>query len=817
MREEHNRRYHNANPTPVKPQKPDHLVRREEKQQEKEEKRLQKPTLPEHDEDKQERKEKRRKRWYYFRKTFHITYGTVKGLLVTFLLVFVALIVFGAGVGCGYFAKLVHNMPIPSESQLDQRIHKLDQQSKMEYANGKLIGTLQSDIIRTKISDNQIPKVMKQAIIDTEDPNFYQHHGVVPKAIIRALAAQVIGVSSPSGGSTITQQLVKQQLLSNETTLERKAKEVLLASRIEKYFSKDDILTTYLNVTSFGRNNKGENIAGLQEAAKGIFGVKPDQLSLAQAAYIAGLPQSPIVYSPYNSLGQIKTKSELKYGLDRKNQVLLNMYRAGDISYAEYKAAKKVDLTKQFIPSEAKHTKQYNYLYYAVRDQAVRALMPTIYERDGFTTDDVNRSSSLFNRYYNITESTLSSNGYTVVSTIDQKIYNAMQDVVKNKGKMLDEKKSNQQVEVGNVLLDNETGRVLGFVGGRDFKANQNNHALQTKRSAASTMKPIIAYAPAVDMGLISNRTMLNNNHFNYENGKAVTNYGNSRGYGFETVEKALMYSHNIPVMNLYRQLLKEGSPYQYIADMNLGLSEKQVNYESSPLGTNDVTVLAQTGAYATLANGGVFNQPYLIDKIKDAEGHIVYEHEDNNKQVFTEATASVMNQMMRKVLTEKDATGYRVTQQMKKVNKALAKGDWVGKTGTSEYNTDFWFIASTPKVTLSSWTGYDNNRKMSDHVRDANMDYWVQLINAIHDVDHSVLGLDEKFKLSDSVVKTKVCAKTGTLPGTIKYEGRRYKTPKQKATAYSNDSKAVKKATFRYGIGGTTAEYLSEWQSFNK
>lgn len=815
MREEHDNHYHHTDPTPVKPQKPTHLVKREERQQKKEEQRLQKPELPKDDDARAEKKEKRKRRWYYFRKTFHVTYGTIKGFMMTIIVLLVAGLVFGAGIGCGYFAKLVHSMSIPSESQLDQRIHKLDQQSTMTYADGQLIGTLQSDIIRTKISNRDIPKLMKEAIIDTEDPNFYHHHGVVPKAVVRALAAQVLGVSTPSGGSTITQQLVKQQLLSNETTFERKAKEMLLALRIEKYFSKDDILTTYLNVTSFGRNNKGENIAGLNEAAKGIFGVKPEQLSLAQSAYLAGLPQSPIVYSPYNSLGQIKSKQELQYGLQRKDQVLLNMYREGDISYAEYKAAKKVDLTKQFIPSEAKQTKQYNYLYYAVRDQAVRALMPVIYERDGFSTEDINKSTDLFNRYYNITESTLSSNGYKVTSTIDRNIYNTMQKVVKENGALLDEKKVNDSVEVGNVLMDNETGRVYGFVGGRNFKANQNNHALQTKRSAASTMKPIIAYAPAVDIGLISNRTMLDNSHFAYSNGKEVTNYGHSRGYGFEPVEDALKYSHNIPVLDLYRQLLKEGNPYQYISDMNLGLTEKQVRYESSPLGTNDVTVLAQTGAYATLANKGQFNQPYLIEKIEDDNGNVVYEHEESSKQVFSEATASIMNNMMRHVLTDKDATGYRVQQQMKKVNKNLARGDWVGKTGTSEYNTDFWFIASTPKVTLSSWAGYDNNRKMTDHVRDANMDYWVKLASAIEKEDASILGLDEKFELSSDVIKTKVSAKTGTLPGTVKYEGHHYKTPKQTVTAYSAQSDAVKKATFRYGIGGSTAEYLAQWQSF--
>ena len=775
---------------------------------------LQKPKPPKHNEEKINHI---KKIWKIIRQTFHITYSTGKVLLITFLLLLTSALIFGAGCGVGYFANLVDKMTIPTEASLDKDLHQLSELSTLKYANGETIATLQSDIVRTTVNAKDIPNVLKEAVIDTEDPNFYHHKGVVPKAILRAMVAQMTGAYSPSGGSTITQQLVKQQLLSNEATFDRKAKEVLLAARIEKYFSKEDILTTYLNVTSFGRNNKGENIAGIDEAAKGIFGVSPKDLSLPQAAFIAGLPQSPIVYSPYNALGELKSKNELRYGLERKNIVLLNMYRQGDISKKEYEQAKNYDLTKDFLKKEEKHTRQYNYLYFAIKDEAIRRLMPLYYQQDGYTKEDIHQSEALYNQYYELAGTKLSSEGYTVTSTIDKNIYQTMQEVVKNEGSKLDEKKKDKTVEVGNVLLNNETGRVYGFVGGRDFNKNENNHALFTKRSAASTMKPIIAYAPALDIGLINSQTMLNNQYFVYSNGKQVTNYGNSRGSGFESATEALMYSHNIPVMNLYRELLKEGNPYQYISDLNLGLTEKQVNYESSPLGTNNVTVLAQTGAYSALANGGVFNEPYMVESIKDSQGNIVYEHELENKQVFKPSTASIMNEMMRKVLTEKDATGYRVTKTMKKEAKTLSQGDWVAKTGTSEYNTDFWFIASTPKVTLSSWTGYDDNSKMTDHVRDAGMDYWVKLADAIHKADPTILGLDQSFNLSNDVYKAKVSKATGTKTGTCKYKGKKYTTPNKTVEAYATESDAIKKASYTFGIGGTEGMYQQVWQQINK
>lgn len=169
---------------------------------------------------------------------------------------------------------------------------------------------------------------------------------MVPKALVRALISDATGIGGSSGGSTLTQQLVKQQILTDETTFKRKANEILLALRIEKYFSKDEIVTTYLNVSPFGRNNKGENIAGVEEAAKGLFGKSAKDLNLPQAAFIAGLPQSPIVYTPYTNTGALK--DDLSLGMKRKDFVLFSMYREKAISQKEYEEAKAYDLKKTF-------------------------------------------------------------------------------------------------------------------------------------------------------------------------------------------------------------------------------------------------------------------------------------------------------------------------------------------------------------------------------------------------------------------------------------------------------------------------------------
>lgn len=720
---------------------------------------------------------------------------------------------FAGGTLTGYVVKDLQSLKIPSVSQMKKRLNQAALVSTMTYSNQKEIGTLQSDVVRTSISSQQISPVFKQALIDTEDPYFYQHHGIVPKALLRALVTQLTGQDA-SGGSTLTQQLVKQQFLTNEPTLSRKIKEIALAIRIEHHFSKNEILTAYLNVTPFGRNNKGENIAGIDQAARGIFGVRANQLTLPQAAFIAGLPQSPMVYTPYTATGQLKSKQEMKYGLERKDIVLENMYRHGQISYREMKKAQSYPLQDDFLPPSQANSNQANYLYFAIRDQAIKTLMPSYFEANGYTVEDIQHSNKLYRYYYHLVESRLASSGYKIQSTIDQSVYEAMQKVVADKGKTLDD--GSGTVQVGDVLLENTTGRVLGFVGGRDFNQSQNNHALQTKRSPASTMKPILAYAPAVDNGIIHTETMLDNYSFSYSDQQAVTNYGGRSGQNFESVREALLRSDNIPVLNLYCQLQKQVNVYDYAQKMNLGLSEKQVQYESAPLGTGEMTVMTQAGAYATLANQGIFNQPYLIESITDHDGNVIYEHEQNEVQVYSATTASIMNRLMYAVLHDKDGTGYPVLQSMKKTNH-LANGDWVGKTGTSEDFTDYWFTASTPSITLSSWVGYDNNAKMSESTRKASMQYWVDLANAIYQTDPDILGLDEKFADPDDAATEKVSNQTGTKFGSFEKDGTTYTVHGKKITAYATEDSAFHEPSFRFGIGGTDENYMDSWKKFGE
>ena len=216
----------------------------------------------------------------------------MRGLFVALIAGLILLGFLGLGLGMGYFASIVDATPIPTKTALKHSITRADTAATLYYANNVKLADVKSDLVRSNVSLDEVSPWLQKAVVATEDEDFFDHSGVMPKSLIRAVISSVTGIGSQTGGSTLTQQLVKMQLLSSETTFKRKAKEIVLAMRVDKFMSKQDILNAYLNVATFGRNNKGQNIAGVEAAAEGLFGVSAAKLNIAQAAFIAGLPQS---------------------------------------------------------------------------------------------------------------------------------------------------------------------------------------------------------------------------------------------------------------------------------------------------------------------------------------------------------------------------------------------------------------------------------------------------------------------------------------------------------------------------------------------
>lgn len=748
----------------------------------------------------------------------NVTLRVIKSLFVGLVLVLFLGGMLALGIGAGYFAYLVEGTETPTKEEVKQTVGDITESSKLLYADNKEIATISADPIRQKVNSDEISPWIKKAIVATEDEYFFEHHGVVPKAVVRALISEVTGFGGSSGGSTLTQQLIKQQVLTSETSFKRKANEIVLALDVEKYLSKDEILTAYLNISPFGRNNKGQNIAGVEEAAMGIFGVHAKDLNLPQSAFIAGLPQSPIIYSPYTNTGDLK--EDYSIGMDRKDNVLFNMYREKIISQQEYEDAKNYDLAKDFQSREDVVEEQRGFLYYTVYNEAVNILAKQQAAQDGVSETDYSKED-VRTRYVEQAKVKIQNQGLNVKSTIDKNIYDAMQLSAAEYGQYLDNG-SGTPIETGNILMDNKTGRIYGFVGSRDYNTNQNNHAFDTIRQPGSSIKPLLVYGPAIDQGLIGSGTRIADFPMKYQKGdNAGKELKNATGEGsrtFQTAREALVESTNIPAYHVYQDLLGEKGSDQYVYNDYLQKmdfpSSDYWGVESAPLGTIETSTLTQVNGFQTLANGGVYQEGYLIESITDSTGKEIYKHQEKPVQVYSKATASIMNDMMRSVITEQQTTPFKAL--LSGVNYTLSTADWVGKTGTTDNYTDNWLIVSTPSVTLGSWTGRDDNQPMDSNAGNRTATYMAYLAGRIYSVNPEVFGVNEEFKLSDDVMKEKVSTFTGLKPGKVSHDGTTYQVPSgETESLWAKDGPGNN--TYKFGIGGTDANYEDYWNTRNR
>ena len=732
---------------------------------------------------------------------FKVTFNTL------FILGFIGSLL-GAGVAMGYGVALFDKAQVPQAGELVKQVKDIASISEIAYSDGSTIASIEGDLLRTSVASDAISDNLKKAIIATEDEHFNEHKGVVPKAVIRATLGTFVGLGSSSGGSTLTQQVIKQQVVGDAPTLARKATEIVDALALERVMSKDEILTTYLNIAPFGRNHKGQNIAGAQQAAEGIFGVNASDLTIPQAAFIAGLPQSPISYSPYESDGSLKSDEDMALGLKRGKDVLYNMYRTGALSQKDYEQYKSYDVRKDFLPSGRVSTASRGYLYFAALSEATDRMYDYLVARDHVSAQEL-KNESIQKAYRELAAKEIENGGYKITTTINKKVHTAMQNAVANYGSLVDD--STGQPEVGNVLMDNQTGAILGFVGGRNYQENQNNHAIDTKRSPASTTKPILAYGIAIDQGLMGSASILSNYPTNFSNGNPIM-YVNSPGTGMMTLGEALNYSWNIPAYWTYRTLREKGVDVKgYMEKMGYEIPEYGI--ESLPMGGGiDVTVAQHTNGYQTLANNGVYHKKHMISKIESTTGQVIYEHKSQPVQVYSKATATIMQSLLREVISSRITSSFQT--DLASINPSLARADWIGKTGTTNEDENMWLMLSTPRLTLGGWLGHDDNRplaKGAGHYRNAN--YMAHLVNAIQQTEPGIWG-NERFSLDPSVTKSQVLKSTGEKPGKVTINGKEVTVSGSTVTSYWATKEGAPVTTYRFAIGGSDADYQNAWKN---
>ncbi|MGG0846793.1 transglycosylase domain-containing protein [Peribacillus simplex] len=709
-------------------------------------------------------------------KNARVTYQVIWNLTLILIIVGILGFSFAGGVGAGYFAALVNDEPVRSKEDLKKDIYNYEETSEVYFADKVYLGKLKSDLEREEVSIDKVSEHLKNAVIATEDEYFYEHDGVVPKAILRAIYQEFSNASVQSGGSTLTQQLIKNQVLTNEVSFERKAKEILLALRVEKFFEKEEILETYLNVSTLGRNSSGRNIAGVESAAEGIFGVEAKDLTLPQSAFIAGLPQSPFGYTPYTQKGKLKENQEP--GINRMKTVLKRMYSNGYITKEEYDKATAYDITKDFIGKKELPSEKYPWLTYEIEKRSIEILSVSLAKEDGYEEKDL-KNDDLKNQYLALADRKLRQNGYQIYTTIDKKIYDKMQEVTKNypnygydkTAQVVDPdtkamKTVSEPVEAGAILIENKTGKIISFVGGRDFKREQTNHATASLRSNGSTMKPLLVYGPGIEIGKISPGSVSANVPISIPAGKMWRpgNYGGGSYTGVTTAREALKNSYNIPAALFYMKIINHG-PASYLEKMGFTtVTKEDYSNPSMSLGamSKGVTVEENVNAFGTFANSGEFIDAYMIDKIVSKDGKVIYQHKAKPVEVFSPQAAYLTLDMMRDVVNSGTAASVR--------NRLAFSSDWAGKTGTSQNYWDAWFVATNPNVSFGTWLGYDTPKSLQGtynglEYNKRNMYYWADLINAAYKVDPKLIDPDKRFEMPGGIVSRSFCGVSGLLP----------------------------------------------------
>jgi len=508
---------------------------------------------------------------------------------------------------------------------------------------------------RRSVEMSQVSDYVLKGIVDTEDVRFYKHNGVDPQGIVRAVAVQLTGGSE--GASTITQQLVRNTVLSDEQfeqTLKRKVREAYIAIQMEKSYTKDQILMMYLNTIYFGHQ-----AYGIEAASVTYFNKHASELTLAEAALLCGLPQSPSAYDPF-------VYPEL--AKERRNVVLDRMLSAGDITQEEHDAAQAEEVNVNegtFSEADA------SYPYFT---DYVRQLLLEDFDQD-----------------------TVMQGGLKVYTTLDTVMQEQAQEAVSGQ---LDEI-GNEELDAALVAVDNSTGYVKAIVGGRNYDddegySGQYNLATQAARQPGSSFKTFTLTA-AVNEGMDPTIYINCNSPLQASATWRVQNFDNY-SYGTLTLQQAFAVSSNTGFVQVIQAV---GADNVVSMAQQMGITTELPVYDSITLGTVGIPVIQMAVAYSTIATGGIHRDGVVITRIEDRNGNTIYEHEDNPTQVVSTEVAQAVEEVMETVVTSSQGTAYELSNYLS-VDQPVA-----GKTGTSENYRDLWFCGITPQLSVSVWCGY--------------------------------------------------------------------------------------------------------------
>lgn len=649
------------------------------------------------------------------------------------------------GIGILIFGIIMkYKMELPDVQELVEN-YEVSAPSVIYDRNGEVVDTLYQEA-RDNVSLEEIPEYSKQAFLAIEDKRFYEHHGIDPRGLLRALFVNLRSGHARQGASSITQQLAKNAFLTMDRTLSRKIKELIITIEIERVYTKEEILEKYLNEIYFG-----SGAYGLKTAAKQFFHKDIQDINLAEAAMLAGIPNRPEGYNP---------RRKLDNAIKRMNIVLAEMREDGRITEEEYQEA----LTQKFISEQEADPKEKT-------NKKVTIIYPRKdtrhYENPEFTklVEDFLLKKFDANTVYN--------KGLKIYSTMDV----AMQKTARETFNQYPLLKARKDLNGAMVTIDPFSGQVITMVGGKDFKIGNFNRAIMAKRQFGSSFKPFVYFAALLN-GFESN-SVLEDSAVHYgkwspKNANGIfsdtnTTLVNALDKSINSVSVKLLAAVGVPK---FRDMMKQVDPKLDIPD-NL----------TAALGTAEGSPLQLAIDYAMFVNGGYLVSPIIITSIEDKHGNLLYEVIPRKDKLFESQDTSIITYMLKSSVQSGTSARARV---ITKTGTPMEQG---GKTGTTNSARTVWYAGITPEYVTTAYLGYDNNRAMpglggGNAVAPLYHNYYQEIVN-------KGLYLPGKFSFMEDHIKNGelVVQKLDILTGLLSSEGREF-VVRRGHTVVENDFK---------------------------
>ncbi|HLQ97041.1 MAG TPA: PBP1A family penicillin-binding protein, partial [Pseudogracilibacillus sp.] len=576
-------------------------------------------------------------------------------VLILLLCLLVAGVVIIAIIG-----KMIYSAPELKASDLETPLS-----TQLYDQDGDLIGNVFEEENRVHVDIDDVPDDVKNAIVSIEDKRFYKHKGIDYRRISKAALANVKQGWGAEGGSTITQQVIKGSVLSSEKTLTRKVQEAWLALKLERKYSKDEILEMYLNNVYLGNG-----AYGVKTASKTYFNKDLDDLNISQVALLAGLPNAPSADEPFN---------EPERAEKRRNKVLNAMVSNDIISEEEAEEAK-----GQAIEDIVEKTDT------SSGDTAYKGFIDTVYDQ-------------IVQRDEIVTEEEFYQGGLKIYTTANTEAQELVNELMHSE----DFPYPDDNYETGIALVDTETGAVQAIGGGRNFQAiHDTNYGASSSNSPGSTIKPILDYGPAIEHLNWSTEKILSDEEYSYDDGTPVREW-DGEYWGDISMRRALEWSRNIPAVKAFQEVGKEKTK-EFANNLDI---EVDTTYDSAALGSFEEgsTPLQMAEAYAAFGNGGTFNKPSLVEKIEYQDGSEWEAEKPESREAMQDYTAYMMTDMLKTVI--KTGTGSQANVPelpiAGKTGSTNIPDELKQEHGINDGLLDSWFVGYTPQYSLAIWTGY--------------------------------------------------------------------------------------------------------------